>query len=339
MRTSLGKILLWLFCATPLLYGYSIAMHADNTHPLLAEPITLTIDFEYDNLEEYEIEEPHFAHFKIAPLEEKESQEENGTWHVRQRYRLIPQKTGILTLSPLKVHIEMIPPAYQKRYNKNRYLQKFDLLTKPLSIEVEPLPQGLQIAGDYRLTSSIDTQQTTSGTPIHFTLTLLGNGNLENLDFFSLKIPHATVYEQRSNAHTKTFAIVSQRAYVIPPVVLKYYNLKTKTVTLTGTQAYPVHISKKLSTTELYIAIASLLLVLVLTLYAWRMLSILDYLDEKAHFIRQLKQCQNKEALLKKVAPYIQESRTLSRLIYRLEESNTEGFKGIKREIMRYFYH
>ena len=48
---------------------------------------------------------------------------------------------------------------------------------------------------------------------------------------------------------------------------------------------------------------------------------------------------KNKEALLKKVAPYIQENRPLSRLIYQLEESDAKRFKGLKKEIVKHFYY
>jgi len=340
MQTSLGKLLLWLLCSMQLLYSYTITMHVDNTHPLLAELITLRIDFYYDNIEEYEIQEPHFEHFIVTLLEEKESQESNGTWHAQQHYKLIPQKVGTFILSPLKAHYEMIPPAYQKRYNKNRYLQKKDIFTKPLTLEVKTLPQGLHVAGNYTLTSSIDAQQTSAGMPIHFTLTLSGVGNLENLDFFSLQIPHTTIYEKSLSAHKKTFDIVAKQDYVIPAVSLKYFNQKTKSVMLTSTPTYPIKILQKTSVTQhIYPLVAFLFGILALILYALWVLLKLAYLDEKKYFIKQLKRCKNKEALLKKVAPYIQENRQLSRLIYQLEESDAKRFKGLKKEILKHFYY
>jgi len=60
-------------------------------------------------------------------------------------------------------------------------------------------------------------------------------------------------------------------------------------------------------------------------------------MDEKAYLIKQLKKSKNREMLLKKIAPYIYESKEIRRLIFKLEASEEKDFKAIRRDIVRYF--
>jgi hypothetical protein len=312
---------------------------------MVGEKIILTLEFTYDDLEEYEIEEAHFEHFKIKLLEDKEYQDKNGTWIAKQNYELTAQKSGTVTLPALKTHIEMIEPAYQKQYNKNKYLQKFDIYTNPLTLTVNPLPQGLQIAGEYQLHASVNTQQVNAGEPIHYSITLSGNGNIENLDFLTLRIPHVMIYEKSNNAaYEKTFNIVSDANFSIPPIVLNYYNQKNKEVELLRTNLFhitvlnPSSIAQKSHLVSILSYLLLAILFLLLLWYVYRLFQSIAYIDEKTYFIKQLKQTKNKEALLKKVASYMQKDRHLTRLIYTLENIEKSQFKALKKEIITKFY-
>ncbi len=329
----LSKFSLVLVCVTQLLYGYSFTMHIDNTQPMVGEKVHLTLHFRYDNLEEYELEEPQYENFKITLVDENETQENTGTWLVTQHYTLIAKKSGSFALHPLKAHIEFIPLAYQDRYNKNHYLKKQDIFTQAVTMLVSPLPQNIQVTGDYTLQAHIDKNQTIQGSPVQFTLTLTGEGNIENLDFFSFHIPHTTIYEKNTSPQSKTFNILANRDYTIPPILLKYFNQKSKTVMLTSTPGYAIHITGNTS-------FHSLLWILVLILvsiggYGLWILHRLAYLDTKKTFIKQLRGCKNKDDLLKKIAPHIQKDRQLTRLIYRLEECENGELKKIKKEIVQ----
>ena len=336
MPMFLSKLSLLFTLVTPLLYGYSFTMQVDNTQPMVGETIHLTTHFRYDNIEEYDLAEPDYEHFNIALVDENETQENNSTWLVTQHYTLIAKKTGTLTLHPLKAHIEFIPLQYQKEYNKNHYLQKQDIFTQALTLQVAPLPQGIQVTGDYTLEASIDKNQSTQGSPVQFTVSLIGEGNLENLNYLTLHIPHTTIYEKSTNPQSKTFSILANQNYIIPPIVLKYFNQKSKTVMLTSTASYAITIHE--GTSYAYVLWVLLFLLLASAWYGLFVLHTLRYVDKKHMLIKALKACKNKEALLKKVAPYIGKDRGLTRLIYRLEGCNDGEFKEVKKEIIKHFY-
>ena len=337
MPMLLSKMSLLFTLVAPLLYGYSFSMQVDNTQPMVGETIHLTTHFRYDNLEEYDLAEPDYEHFNIALVDENETQETNNTWLVTQHYTLIAQKAGTLTLHPLKAHIEFIPLKYQKEYNKNHYLQKQDISTQAIALQVPPLPQGIQVTGNYTLEASLDKNQSTQGSPVQFTVSLIGEGNLENLNFLTLHIPHTTIYETSIDPHKKTFSILANQDYTIPPIVLKYFNQKSKTVMITSTASYAIAINGGISYT--YVLWVMLFLLLASVSYGLFVLHTLRYVDKKRIFLKGLKACKNKEALLKKVAPYIGKDRGLTRLIYRLEGCDDGEFKKVKKEIIKHFYH
>ena len=334
MQISLGKILFTLIMIPLYLNAYSFTMHMDNTHPMIGEKCTLTLNFSYTNLEEYEVEEPDFENFDISLLEDKEYQDKNGTWQAQQRYQLIPYKAGAFRLPSLKTHIEMIEEKYQERYNKNKYLKKFDIFTKTIMINVQPLPQGITITGDYQLYAHIDANTTTLGKPIRFTVSIKGEGNIPSLDFLTLNIPHTTIYEKPITESEKSFDILANANFTIPPILLKYYNQKTKQITLLNTPPFDIEVTGGKPEKQPFQIFWWIIFPLFLLL--WGFPKFFAY-DEKKALKKQLQHCKDKETLLKKLMPYLDKNRQLTRLIYELEVVEIKEFKKLKKKILKYF--
>ena len=332
MQIKLGKALLWVALNIQLLFAYTLQMHVDNPRPMLGEKVTLTVDFVYDTVEEYEVKEAKFENVETTLVSDDEFQENNQT-HNRIVYTLRTQKAGKQTLSPLQVHIEMILPAYQSRYNKNKYLQKFDISSNALVLEVQPLPQALRVWGDYTMHASVDKVETTVGEPIHFTVTLQGEGNIKNLDFLTLDIPHVLIYE-KNNALSKEFSIVAEKSFTIPPVALSYFNQAQKMVESIGTEAYHITVTgvsvKESKNVWVWVLLVVVYASLLFTVY--RTFKALAFIDEKKILLKRLKSAKSKEALLKVIAPYMHKSKGLERLVYKLEESEKSAFKRLKKE-------
>ena len=337
MQTSLGKILFTLIIIPLSLHAYSFTMNLDKTQPMIGEKCILDLNFHYQNLEEYEIEEPHFENFTSTLLSDEEIQDKNGTWQVKQRYQLIPNKAGKTTLHPLKTHIEMIEEKYQERYNKNKYLKKFDIFTQAIMINVQALPQDISITGDYELYAHIDKNSTSIGKPIHFTVNLKGEGNIPNLDFLTLNIPNTTIYEKTKTPFTKSFDILSNTHFTIPPIILKYYNQKTKQINLLNTQPFEIEVKGGTAKKQPFKIFWWLIFPLFLLIQLLWFLPKLIIYDEKETLKKALKRCKNKDALLKKTMPYLHKNRHLTRLLYQLEESDTKNFKSLKKKILKHF--
>ena len=344
MQTALCK-LLWLCIFTLQLNAYTFTATVDNTHPMLGEQTILTLTFRYINIEDYEIEEPAFEDFKTTLLEDTETQENNSTWVATLRYALTPLKAGSLTLPALHTSLEQIPLAYQKEYNRNKYLKKISLTSKPIHMQIIPLPKGIKVTGEYQIHTSVDTQKVAKGKPTIFTLTLAGHGNIDNLAFINLHIPHTTIYELNTTKDTKTFSIVSDSNYTIPPIVLEYFNQSSREVEQIRSDAIAIEVKGDIDRSTPPLVSKKLLLslliigLILLSGYLYKFFDNLAYLDEKTYFIRQLRKAKSKEELLKKIVPYMDNNRQITRLVYKLEVCEVGEFKKLKQEIITSFYH
>jgi hypothetical protein len=314
-------------------------MTCDKTQLMAGEKTHLTLTLRYKNLEDYDIEELKIENFQTTLVENKEIQENNNTWLVTQRYALLAQKAGSFTLTSPIAHLESIAPQHQDRYNRNKYLVKTDVQAKPCTLNISPLPQGLKVTGTYTLTTEVNKQKVKSGEAVHFTVHLKGEGNIKDLSFFTLRIPHTTVYETSTSTNKKEFDIVSDSNYSIPALNLHYYNQSSKSTELLSSQAFHIEV---ITTPSPQKSKAKVLLFLLLTLvgllyYLHRLFASLSHLDKKTTFIKALKRCKSKEALLAKVSPYLGKDRGLDRLIFRLEGVESGEYLGVKREIIKSF--
>jgi len=335
-------IRVFMVCMLPLsIHAYTFHASLDNSKPMLGEEVNLTLTFSYESvqkeeIEEYEIEEPKFENIQATLINEEEYQESNTTWKVKQVYSLIPKQTGKLLLSPLNLHVESIATAYQEVYNRNTYLEKVDLQTKELELNVQALPQGVKISGEYKLIANVNKKEVDEGQPITFTLALEGKGNLESLDFFTLNIPHTTIYTNASTALNKSFTIVSDRNYTIPAVMLKYYNPKSRSIELIDTSTFSIVLKSDspIETKRNFHSFYWLLIVGCILLCSYWLYHKLSSMNPKNSFIRKLKKTKSREEFLRKVVPYMEKSKNLKRLIFKLESSNKETFKSLKKEII-----
>ena len=334
MQISLFRAFLCLLSFYTFAQAYSFTATLDKTSFMVGEKATVSLKFCYDNLEEYTLEEPQLLDFNVALLNEEEKQETNTTTCVLQHYTLRAKEAGTFTLPTLKAHIESIPPKYQERYNKNHYLQKLDIYTNALPIEVIPLPEGLSVTGNYSLTASVDSTTVQAQTPLHLTVTLHGEGNIENLDFLILSIPHTLIYPHKTEGLSKTFDIIAKANYTIPSITLTYFNQEEQMVERIHTESYPITVTGISVQKSKNIWVWLLLSVIYIGLFyaVYCIFKTLDFIDQKKILFKRIKSAKNKEALLKVIAPYMHQSKGLERLVYRVEMSERSAFKGLKKE-------
>jgi len=339
MPHFLTRVMLLLVLSSHLCYSYTFSMSCDKTALMVGQKAEITLTLRYSNLEDYDIEELKFEAFQTTLLEDTEIQDSNHTWLVTQRYALTPQKAGTFTLTSPTAHLESIAPEYQERYNRNKYLVKTDIQAKPLTLDISPLPQGLKVTGTYTLTTEVVKQKVKAGEPVHFTLYLKGEGNIADLSFFTLAIPHTTVYETRTGTNKKEFDIVSDHNYTIPSLSLQYYNQSTQSAELLSSQAFGIEVitAPTAQKSKAKVLLVLLLIFAGLLYYLYLLFSSLAHLDKKATFIKVLKKSKTKEELLAKVAPYLGKDRGLDRLVFRLEGVEDGGFLKLKRKIIHYF--
>jgi hypothetical protein len=232
--------------------------------------------------------EPAFPGFWVNNLlkDAKSYKQYEETYHGKRynvaeikKYALFPQRSGKLTLEPAEAMCQAQLKAKTQRRSNDPFFDNFfndpffnryktvdlDLTTKPVTINVKPLPSQNMPAdfsgavGEFDFSSSLDKNECKANDAITLKFTVSGKGNVELVDKLNVKFPpDFEVYDPKiSKKITSTQYSVSGRKtfeyliiprnpgnFKIPPVKFSYYSLKKKKyITLQSTE-YDITVAK-----------------------------------------------------------------------------------------------
>jgi hypothetical protein len=157
-------------------------------------------------------------------------------------YLFFPQKSGVLTIGPAKVKVAI---AKKMRDMFGFIVQKpqWITLTSPsLKLDVKPLPNGLKLIGDFKLDVQVEPQKVEVGQPVRLTVRVEAEGNIEDFDLPPLQINGVTIYDEApkidqhyrhgiySGVWEKTYLLIADRSFVIPPITLCYFDPTSESV-------------------------------------------------------------------------------------------------------------
>ncbi len=322
---------------------FDFDMKVDKSSAYVGEKIRLTLRFTYNDLEDYSLPQVDFPDFLIKEIDNKDYTRKDGYQVEESTYSLVAQKQGKISLYPLKVEVESLEGGYKKLNNKSKYIKKRSIYSNELTLNVKAIPQGASVFGDYELLSSLDKQRVHIGEAVTLTLSIKGQGNIDNMDGINFSIPNTSIYE-KSTATSKIFEIVSDKNFTIPSLSIKYFDKNTHKLKILKSKIFNIevidpssHKATKESSKEeasqkyfyFFIGVLSTLIVLLLL----RLVKKTVPSKKKSPLLKVLQQSKNKEDLLKKIVPYLGVDKSLDRLIYRLEDETSE-FQKIKKEII-----
>ncbi|QOP45257.1 protein BatD [Sulfurimonas paralvinellae] len=191
--------------------------------------------------------EPDFKGFWIKAKSQATRQETPEYIITRASYKLAPQREGNLTIKPAQLRIatrinrrdmwgSFMPQVKWRNYYSNE-----------VKIHAKPLPNGAKIVGDFTISVKADKTEITSNEAVNVTVTVKGEGNLEDIGTFKPYIDGVNVFDEKIEIHgdalTQKLAFVSDKDFTIPPFKLAFYDLKTKQVRQIKTE--PIHIKVK----------------------------------------------------------------------------------------------
>ncbi len=216
----------------------------DKTEVYVGEPIVLTYTFKQRtdvDLSEANFNASSFANF-WAKTTRKVPNTHEGDYNVyRINYLLYPQKSGALKIESGRMDVGILSTQKRDFFNFQQARWK-TFYSNTLDIQVKELPEGVALYGDYTFTVVADKSVVKANEPVNLTITIQGEGNVDDIDDFKVEVPHATVYADKSkkNAELKSgknniifkqkFAIVSDRNFTIPSLSFSFFNGEVKKV-------------------------------------------------------------------------------------------------------------
>ena len=207
---------------------------------------------------------PEFKDFSVTSLGGGKTIQKGNSLIRTIRYLLQPKSAGKFMLDPAtaKIDIQTVPVPQSPFAFFGDENQIKTITTNKLDIDVKPLPQNVDLIGNYRIKAAVDKTTRSAQKPISYTLTITGRGNIENLKDIKFSIPNVTIYPKDpkiehiankkgvESRYKREYVFIAQHDFVIPSLEFKEYNLEKKVVDTLKTKPIKIHIKEAESITS-----------------------------------------------------------------------------------------
>ncbi len=342
---------------------YNLDIAVDKKKVYVGEAVKFTLLFKYKkdlNIIGLEFAKPKFEDFWVKELKANENLPVDTEYtYQKLEYILFPQKSGKLTVGPLKIEAVTSQSRYRNSFFVTEPTKRTKIYSNTVTLDVEALPKNVKLIGDFEISSTIDKNKIDEGEAVSYKVTIKGRGNLDDIDELQLDIPHTTIYDNPSEkkytmkndtyggVYTKVFSIVPTQNFTIPPISLKYFDKRNTTVKEIKTKSYDIEVKQKEKKTtqlevnsedkstlqlkdnmqtvqisnkeKIFYFIAGLVLGIIITIVVGIVLKNRGKTKEDIPFIKQVKQIKTPDELLKVLVAFINIDEDLDKMIFKLE--------------------
>jgi hypothetical protein len=221
----------------------TLDMVANKKQIFVGQPIQLTIYFGEGNganLMKVEFKKPNFKDFFVKEIAGEKTYRKGGYLIHELRYILTPKYEGNFTISPASARI-----AQRSRRRDDFFGTFFDtpkwsrVVSNSLDIEVKPIPNGNDLIGDFVVEEHIDKQTTKANKPVNLTITIKGEGNLEDFNALNYEIDGVTIYSDDAkveshlvgdrliSTYEKKFVFIADKDFTIPAKSFRVFDFKS----------------------------------------------------------------------------------------------------------------
>jgi hypothetical protein len=219
------------------------SLNVDKNESFVGEPIILDMELKIKrslNIINYDFIPPKFDGFWVKELKSTNKYlEERGEFLIKRvKFLLLPQKSGVLTISPAVFKYALSNSTTDVfGFNISAPMWK-SVVSNEIRVAVKPLPKDVDLVGEFNLSVSVDKNRTKPNEPVNLMVRLAGEGSLENIDSLKPDIDGATVYEDKPKVVEKVlndklisiyeqkFSIISDRNFTIEPFEIEYFSPK-----------------------------------------------------------------------------------------------------------------
>jgi len=192
-----------------------------------------------------DIEEPKFENFWVKEVDDVVEGVEGEYVTKTYTYLLFAQKSGTLEIPAITVNVGQLvqnrrraDPFFNSAFGQQIRYSKF--FSNALSLEVTPLPNNLELYGNFQIKAEVDKKSVLANKPLNVTLSVMGIGNIDDVQKFELDLAGAVVYANEPTLQTKMdkekygglfkqkIVIIADHSFSIPPFELKYFDALTQ---------------------------------------------------------------------------------------------------------------
>jgi len=174
--------------------------------------------------------------------------EEDGYKIFQKEYLFFPQKGGKYEIPSQSTRVTLRGKNFTMRKN---------IYSMGKTLEISPLPNGINLLGEYKIRLETNKRETEPNKPINLTLIIEGIGNIDELKEFSLDILNTFTHSTKPLLETtmknglyggkfiQKFSLISESDFEIPPFVLEFYNPKSDTIEKIKTKPIEIFIKEE----------------------------------------------------------------------------------------------
>ncbi|MFA6197146.1 MAG: BatD family protein [Sulfurimonas sp.] len=172
-------------------------------------------------------------------------------------YKVAAQREGNLTIKNAQMNIAS---RSNTKDSWGAWVQKIkwkSYFSQELNITAKPLPQGVNLIGDFTLSVYADKGEINANEAVNITVEVAGNGNIEDIKSFKPSIDKVSVFDEKIAIENQKLyqkmAFVSDENFVIPSFELRFFDLKTKEIKTVTTKEIPIKVKNAKPKEELNI--------------------------------------------------------------------------------------
>ncbi len=241
--------------AAPAGAALQMQMQLSKQSAYVGEPIELRLVLKYKpgtQIDDIKISEPKFEHFWIKRITQQAERSADAEGYITQTYRylLFAQQPGDLQIPAIFAQIGtkvrtrqrsmFSDPFFNDPFFGGARMQYRKVFSDPVTLHVNPLPQGLEVYGDFTMKSDVDKTKVAANKPVNLHIHIEGFGNVEDIPKFDPAIDNAVVYANDPvvksyikegkyfGTFDQTIAIIPERDITIKPLEFRYFDSRTK---------------------------------------------------------------------------------------------------------------
>ncbi len=236
---------------------FDLIIEVDKTDVYVGEELVLTMTFKYKkDLTIYDLKftQPSFDNFWSKPLQGDKQVQDNLYIVQKLKFLLFAQKAGTLDINRLNIDV-VVPDLNARNTFFGQATKSKKIYSNNLKINVKPLPQNINLIGDFTIKTKIDKNTVNFGEAVSFQLEIEGRGNIDDLEEYKLNIPNATIYDnpseknfniknnQYGGIYKKSYSIVADSDFTIPVITLKYFDKQQQKIKTVKSQQYKIKVN------------------------------------------------------------------------------------------------
>jgi len=245
---------------------FMVEISLDKNESYVGEPLDLNISFKSKlnaRADKIQLGEPKLDNFWVKK-KDKVTHSTQGEYVVQTiQYKLFPQKSGEYTIPAIE---SLVGKVERQQQGAGSFFDDpfFNSMTQQLSwqkvysnslkLKVNPLPNGLELYGNYQIQATVDKKKVNANKPVNLTITVKGEGNIDDVKKFDLDIPNVIIYADEPKISSQEIngiyqgvfkekiALISDQNFTIPSLELKYFDKNSKTIKTISTKPIDIEV-------------------------------------------------------------------------------------------------